>query len=342
MGLKKTSKKILAVIFILLLVVSTTGFYLYKSKATSIKSAFFINLENTDNIETLTQKLTNECGLKYPSIFLKISQRMNLEHWMKRGRYEIKPSMTIVDIVRVFRAGKSQTVNLTIKGVSTLEKFALNCGEKLEPDAQDFLYLLSDSTFLDSLGFNTQTVYSLLIPDTYNTYWHTQPDELLKRLKVEYNKYWTEERIQKAKVCGLTLLQVSTLASIVCKETSKPDDMPIVAGLYLNRIKTNMPLQADPTVIFAQNDGSIRRVTNAHLQIASLYNTYRNVGLPPGPICIPSKQAIEAVLNYTKHNYIFMCAKEDFSGYHNFAVTYAEHLLNAKHYQAALDRKAIK
>lgn len=342
MGLKKTSKKILAVIFILLLVFVSAVFYFYKSNATNIKSTFFIKLEEKDNIETLTEKLTKECGLKYPFIFKKIAHKMNLERWMKRGRYELKPEMTMVEVVKLFRAGRSQTVNLTIKGVSTLEKFALNCGEKLEPDAQDFLYLLSDSTFLDSLGFNTQTVYSLLIPDTYNTYWHTQPDELLIKLKLEYNKYWTSERIAKAKACNLTPLQVSTLASIVCKETSKPDDMPIVAGLYLNRIKTNMPLQADPTVIFAQNDMSIRRVTNTHLQISSPYNTYRNVGLPPGPICIPSKQAIEAVLNYTQHNYIFMCAKEDFSGYHNFATTYGEHLLNAKRYQAALDRKAIK
>ncbi len=341
MGLKKYLPKILIAIVAIVLIGGGTAYYFYKTKATNINTPFFVKLNNNDNIETLTEKLTNECGLKYPFLFKKIAHKMNLERWMKRGRYELKPEMTMVEVVKLFRAGKSQTVNFTIKGLSSIESFANLCGEKLEPDAQDFMFLLSDSVYLDTFGFTPQTIYAMLLPDTYNTFWHTQADELMQRLYKEYNLYWDENKLNKAKNIGLSPIEVAILASIVSKETNKKDEMPAVASMYINRLNIGMPLQADPTVKFALNDPTLKRIYNTHLQVNSPYNTYKNKGLPPGPICIPSKQAIEAVLNYTPHNYLFMCAKEDFSGYHNFATTYSEHLLNAKRYQAALDRRAI-
>lgn len=331
-------------VLIALLVISGGGvLYLYKSKALAIDKETTLQIADTDNIESLTTKLTETCGLKFPSVFKAVAERMNLKASMKNGRYHLKPNMTIVDVVRIFREGKNRTVNITINGNN--DDFGLSMkyvGEKLEPDIDAFTELYYDSAFIASLGFNHATVPALPIPDTYNFYWHTSPQEFFLRLKKEYDKYWNSERLAKAEQCGLTPIEVATLASIVCKETNKVDEMPMVAGMYLNRLKIAMPLQADPTIKFALHEPGLKRILNIHLKVKSPYNTYMNKGLPPGPICVPSKQATEAVLNYAHHNYIFMCAKEDFSGYHNFAATYAEHLKNARLYQKALDQNGIK
>lgn len=334
-------KKIGLFFLILFLLMGFSALYIYKSKALTIQSETYFRVHKNDNITILSARLNKEMGLKYPYLFELLSRKMNLERWIKNGRFTLKPNMTMIELIRELRSGKAQTVNFVIKGLTDLDKFANNCGASLEPDKEDFLFALNDTNLLDSLGFNLQTVYALPLPDTYNMYWHTQADELLFKLKKEYDLYWNNERVKKAENLGLTPIQVSVLASIVCKETSKNDEMPKVAQLYLNRLKLNMALQADPTVIFANKDKEIRRVLNEHLQVESPYNTYKNKGLPPGPICIPSKQAIEAVLNPAQHNDIYMCAKEDFSGYHNFAETYSNHLLNAKRYQAALDMRKI-
>ncbi|MES2617772.1 MAG: endolytic transglycosylase MltG [Bacteroidota bacterium] len=344
MATKKTRiiLRILLVIVLLVIITGGTALYLYKSKATTITSDYYLRIGNDDNIASLALKLEKECGLKYPSVFIKVAERMNLQRWMKKGRYQLTPNMTITDVVRLFRSGRSQTVNLVVRGMTDVQQFAENCGNKLEPDTDAFLYLLNDTAYLDSMGFNLKTVFALPLPDTYNVFWHTEPDELMQRLKKEYDKYWNDNRKALALQCGLTPIEVSTLASIVCKETNQVDEMPIVAGMYLNRLRMGMPLQADPTIKFALNQPLLKRVLKIHLTVESPYNTYKYNGLPPGPICIPSKQAIEAVLHFTEHNYIFMCAREDFSGYHNFTVSYNEHLLNAKRYQAALDRRGIQ
>jgi UPF0755 protein len=192
------------------------------------------------------------------------------------------------------------------------------------------------------LGFNNQTIPALFLPDTYEFYWNTDAEGFVVRMFQEYNKFWTEERKQKAQSKGLTPIQVSTLASIVNKETNMSDEMPRVAGVYLNRLKNNWLLQADPTLVFAWDDYSIRRVLDRHKEIESPYNTYKYIGLPPGPICIPSIAAIKAVLDAEDHNYFYFCAKEDFSGYHNFAKTLAEHNRNAIKYQQTLNQRGIK
>jgi UPF0755 protein len=337
----KTLKRFLIIALILCAAGGATVLYLYKTPALRIGSAQYVKLNDGDGLEDLINKLEAECGLKYPAAFRVVAKRMNLERWMKRGRYSVNANMTIVDVVRIFRAGKMQTVDLVIRPLGTLEAFAEKCGEKLEPDAQDYMFLLNDSAFLDSMGFTRQTVYALLIPDTYNVYWHTQADELLKKLHKEYLIYWNDGRKQKAADCGLTPVEVATLASIVDKETNKKDEMPMVAGMYLNRLRIGMRLQADPTVKFALNQPGLRRILNGHLLVQSPYNTYMNEGLPPGPIGIPSKQAMQAILDHADHNYLFMCAKEDFSGYHAFAIDYKTHQLNARRYQAALDRRNI-
>jgi UPF0755 protein len=191
-------------------------------------------------------------------------------------------------------------------------------------------------------GFTSETIMCMFLPDTYFIYWNSSVEDFMDRMKTEYEKFWNDKRLAQAKVINMTPIQVGVMASIVQSETNKPDEMPRVAGVYVNRIATDMPLQADPTVKFAVGDFSLKRILTKHLMTPSPYNTYINTGLPPGPIALPERVALDAVLGYEKHNYTYFCAKEDFSGYHNFAATYTEHLKNADIYQAALDARGIK
>ncbi|MCD7816338.1 MAG: endolytic transglycosylase MltG, partial [Bacteroides sp.] len=192
------------------------------------------------------------------------------------------------------------------------------------------------------IGYSTETLPCLFIPNTYEVYWTMTPEAFVKRMQKEHDRFWNEERKAKAQSIGLTPEEVATLASIVEEETANNAEKPMVAGLYINRLHADMPLQADPTVKFALQDFGLRRILHTHLETDSPYNTYKHTGLPPGPIRIPSIQGIESVLNYTRHNYLYMCAKEDFSGTHNFAATFSQHLANARKYQRELNRRKIK
>ncbi len=339
--MKKRLKVVLIAGIIIFLVVGSFALYLYKTPALSIENTQYFEVLESDNPQILAQRLERNFGMKYPKLFLALSERMNLKRWMKKGRYSVKPAMTYIDLVRLFREGKMKTVDLVIAPGISLENFANRCGNKFEADTLDFYNILQDTAFLDSLGFSPQTVYALIIPDKYNMYWHTQANELINRMYKEYIKFWGAERLQKLQRVGLSALEVSILASIVSKETNKSDEMSEVAGMYINRLRLNMPLQADPTVKFALDSPGLKRILFGHLQVESPYNTYKNKGLPPGPICIPGKTAIDAVLNFKEHNYIYMCAKEDFSGYHNFSATYEEHLKYAAKYRKALDARNI-
>lgn len=333
----KLIKSLLIVIISSLILLSIVGIYIYKSPALKISKEQFVYIDSTDNIQTISKKLESNYGLKFPFIFEAISNKINLNRWVKAGRYTVSPSMSLVELAKTFREGKMKTVNLVIRPLITLEKFAALCGEKLEGDSIDYYKILSDTAFCKSIGFTKETIYALILPDTYNLYWHSSGEELFSKLAEEYLQYWIIERKVKAEAIGLSPIEVSILASIVSKETNKNAEMPMVAGMYLNRLRIGMPLQADPTIKFALNQPGLKRVLKVHLSVESPYNTYLNKGLPPGPICVPSKQSIDAVLNAASHNYLYMCAKEDFSGYHNFAKDYNLHLQNAKRYQKALD-----
>lgn len=201
---------------------------------------------------------------------------------------------------------------------------------------------LTDSLTCARLGYTPQTIACLFIPNTYEVYWDMTLDQFLARMTKEKDRFWNDERRQKAKDIGLTPEEVVTLASIVDEETAKNDEKPIIAGLYMNRLKRGMLLQADPTVKYAVGDFTLQRILYRHLEVDSPYNTYKYAGLPPGPLRIPSIRAIDGVLNYTHHNYLYMCAKEDLSGRHNFARTLAEHSRNAQRYQSALNRLHIR
>lgn len=209
-------------------------------------------------------------------------------------------------------------------------------------DSSNLARLLMDSTYCAQIGYSTETLPCLFIPNTYEVYWTMTPEAFVKRMQKEHDRFWNEERKAKAQSIGLTPEEVATLASIVEEETANNAEKPMVAGLYINRLHADMPLQADPTVKFALQDFGLRRILHTHLETDSPYNTYKHTGLPPGPIRIPSIQGIESVLNYTRHNYLYMCAKEDFSGTHNFAATFSQHLANARKYQQELNRRKIK
>jgi UPF0755 protein len=337
----KLFKSILIIIISGVILLSLFGLYVYQSPALKISKKQFVYIDSSDNIQTISKKLESNYGLKFPFIFEAISHKINLNRWLKAGRYTVSPSMNLLELAKIFREGKMKTVNLVIRPLITLEKFAALCGDKLEGDSADYYKILTDTAFCKSIGFTKETIYALILPDTYNVYWHNNGEELLSKLLVEYIQYWVIERKVKAEAIGLTPIEVSILASIVSKETNKNDEMPMVAGMYLNRLRIGMPLQADPTIKFALNQPGLKRVLKVHLSVQSPYNTYLNKGLPPGPICVPSKQSIDAVLNAEKHNYLYMCAKEDFSGYHNFANDYNLHLQNAFRYQKALNQKGI-
>jgi len=257
------------------------------------------------------------------------------------GRYVIGNGINNNRLVNILRGGLQSPINVTFNNLRDIDQLAGRIAKQIEADSSSIADLLHNEEYIGQLGFNSRTIPALFLPDTYEFYWNTDAEGFVFRMFQEYNKFWTDERRQQASEKDLTPIQVSTLASIVNKETNMSDEMPRVAGVYLNRLKNNWLLQADPTLVFAWNDYSIRRVLEYHKQIESPYNTYKYAGLPPGPICIPSIAAVKAVLNAEDHHYFYFCAKEDFSGYHNFAKTLAEHNRNAAKYQQALNQRGI-
>lgn len=257
---------------------------------------------------------------------------------VKTGSYIIKKGAKPIAIMQMLRSGSQTPVRVVINSCRTIDKMAGSIASQLMADSASIQQFLTDSVSLSSLGYTCQTVYEMVIPNTYEVYWNVSVEALMKRMAEEHDSFWSR-RQEKVTAIGLTPHEVMTLASIVEEETAKADEMPIVAGLYMNRLQRGMLLQADPTVIFALGGHRPKRVLNAHLETDSPYNTYKHAGLPPAPIRFVSPTSIDAVLNYTRHNYLYMCAKEDFSGYHNFATTLTQHNANAARYQRALSQQ---
>lgn len=258
------------------------------------------------------------------------------------GCYILTADMTPLQLFRLLTMGDDSTVNYTFNNIRTKQELAETTSKYLNLPADTVLAMLNDTVLCKSLGFDTVSIVSMFLPDTYQVYRCSAPYAFMKRMKREYGKFWNDTRKALAKNAGLTPYEVSILASIVEEETKIPEEMNRVAGLYINRLNKGMLLQADPTVKFAVGDFSLKRILNKHLETDSPYNTYKYPGLPPGPIRIPSKTALNAVLNFEKNKYLYMCAKEDFSGRHNFATTLSEHNRNANRYRNALNRLKIK
>jgi len=255
---------------------------------------------------------------------------------LKPGRYVLKRDMTNLEALKVMRSGKQEPVKITFNNVRLISELAERITKNLGMKHEEFEAALIKFAMNNPYGFTKENIISMFIPNTYEVYYNVSPENLIARMHDEYDKFWDVTRKQKAVAMGLTPLEVSTLASIVQAETIKAAEAPIIAGLYLNRLKKGIALQADPTLVFAVGDFTLKRVLNEHKEIDSPYNTYRYPGLPPGPINMPKIRSLDAVLNYTPSNYYYMCAKEDFSGNHNFTNSYDEHMRNAARYQRAL------
>lgn len=252
------------------------------------------------------------------------------------GRYEIKNGMSVGRMVNMLAKGRQTPLRLVIGKSRTKEEFAAKIDPELAFSKEQLMAKLNDNAFLKQFGLDSSTSLTLFIPNTYEVYWDINVDDFFKRMNKEQDIFWNK-RQAKLNETGFNKIQVMTIASIVEEETNQEKEKPVIAGVYINRLKINMPLQADPTIKYALNDFTIKRITGDMLGVDSPFNTYRNTGLPPYPICIPSISSIDAVLNYSKHNYLYFCAKEDFSGNHNFTADIKEHYENARKYQKALD-----
>lgn len=270
-----------------------------------------------------------------------LSKLMSYDENIKPGLYYLEADMNNKDVIRLLRSGEQTPVNVTFNNARLIEDLGEKITKNLEMTPSDFLSYISRDSVQRSLGFDSLTIIGMFIPDTYQAYWNTSPSNLVSRMKKEYDNFWNDDRKAKAQAINMTPMQVSVLASIVQAETANASELPTVAGLYMNRLNKGIALQADPTLVFAAQDFTIKRVLNIHKEIKSPYNTYLNKGLPPGPINMPEKRSLDAVLNYERHKYLYMCAKEDFSENHNFATNLRDHLRNAEKYQRALNKAGL-
>ncbi|MDD3969460.1 MAG: endolytic transglycosylase MltG [Proteiniphilum sp.] len=328
---------------ILSLVLLAAAIYLYRLIFAPFlpEETVFIYIDEEKDYEEVVGQLDEKAGLPSGKIFRLLAERMHYPNNVKSGRYAIDPGMTMPDVIRLLRSGNQAAVKLTFNNIRTSEDLAGRLAQQLMVDSLTLLQSLRDPLVAENYGFSPENFVAMFIPNTYEVYWSTNVEGLLMRMKKEYERFWNDSRRKKAGKLNLTPEEVSTLASIVEEEATYTDEYPIVAGLYLNRLKRGMRLEADPTVKFSVGDFSLRRILYSHLEVESPYNTYKRAGLPPGPIRIPSIAAIEATLSPGQHDYLFMCAKDDLSGRHNFAVTHAEHARNAARYQRALNQRGI-
>lgn len=306
------------------------------------KKSQIIYIPTGSDFNDVVAILTNEKILVNRATFEWLAERKNYKKNIKPGKYRILSRMGNNELVNVLRAGIQEPVKIYFEGIRTKPQLITRVCLRLEADSMEMKDKLSDRAYLGKYGMDENAVLTLFIPATYEFFWNTSVDEFMERMAAEYKKFWNDERKAKAKKIGLSQSEVAILASIVQAEQWRFDDeKPVVAGLYYNRLKKGMPLQSDPTLIYALGDFSINRVLNVDKEVDSPYNTYKNIGLPPGVICLPERSSLDAVLNYEQHDYLFMCAKEDFSGRHYFSKNYEQHKIYAQKYRAALDKRSI-
>lgn len=333
-----------ASVLVILATAAVAGYKIYDTfftPAFHIAGQARIYIDRDDTPDSVSHKVREVLSPKHPEAFDWLMRHEDYTQ-VQTGCYQFAPEDNLRVAVRRLKLGWQTPVRMVVPSVRTIGRLAQSLSNQLMLSEEELTYAFKTAMLPDSTGDGNPSLPALFIPNTYEVYWNIPVEKLLQRLQKEYTAYWNTERKQKAAAQGLTPIEVSTLASIVDEETAVNAEKPIVAGLYLNRLRRGMLLQADPTVKFATGDPTLRRILNKHLTIDSPYNTYIYKGLPPGPIRIPSMAALEAVLNPAKHNYLYMCAKEDFSGTHNFATTLAQHNANARRYQQALNKRGIK
>lgn len=342
--------RVFLLVFLLFLVIGTFVFYpkveLYfagiKTVEVKKETDFFVHTGASFN--NVVDSLVAKKIISNPEKFKAYASFRNLKDaTVEPGKYEFLPTTTLHELVSYLRKGNGEKeVKITLNNTRTLADIAEKITENIEVSEFEFLMLLNQLETQSKYGFDKETIRTLFIPDTYNVWWDISKEELLARMAKEYKSFWNDSRKSKAHGIGLSQSEVSVLASIVYSETKKADEAPKVAGVYMNRVKKGMLLQADPTLVYALGDFSIKRVLNKHKEIESPYNTYKYTGLPPGPIITPPISYLDAVLNFEKHSYIFFCARPDYSGYHAFAKTNAQHNVNARKYYAFLNKEGIR
>lgn len=325
----------------LLLVIGLLYYYLFAAFS-SKETVGYVYIDGDDTQDSVFAKLAPMAKDHAMAGFRTMARHSNYDENIHTGRYAIRPGEGAFTVFRHLKNGAQTPISLTIPEARTMEKLAGQLSKRLMLDSTTISKALTDSVYCAKYGYDTATIAAMFVPNTYDMYWNVSLDKLMERMKKEHTVFWNANRLKKAKDMGMTPVEITTMASIIDEETANNSEKPMIAGMYYNRIKAGMPLQADPTVKFALKDFGLRRIYHKLLYVDSPYNTYKNTGLPPGPIKIASIAGIDAVLNHVEHDYLYMCAKEDFSGTHNFAKTYNEHLMNAAKYTDALNKRGIK
>lgn len=323
----------------LALIVGYNSFY---GNAVKVEASIFI--DNDTSYASLCQQVDEvigDHGLKRAA-FGFYASHINLEERFKAGHYRLSEGMSVIRIARILALGEQTPVRLVVGGARTIPQLASKLSRQIAADSAEIVATLYDKRIRALHGYVRDSIMAIFIPNTYEVYWTISPEQLLQRMHREYDAFWGESREAKRKALKMSRYEVLTLASIIYEETKAIDEMPRVAGVYINRLRKGIPLQADPTVKYALQDFGLKRILYKHLKFKSPHNTYINRGLPPSPICVPSIAAIDAVLNYEKHSYIYFCARPELDGRHNFARTLSEHNANARAYSKAIDKLKIK
>lgn len=339
-------KAITAIISILLIAVLALGgryayIYFFKNTHFDLNKTTYVYVDANKNYEQLRQQLVDSAKIKNIAIFDELANMKGYPGNMRTGRYAIKPGEDARTVLTKLQRGLQTPIKITFNNLRLKEDLIASISKQLMFSGEALAALLNDSATCAQYGYTPSSITSMFIPNTYEFYWDVSPEKFVERMNKEHQRFWTEERLNKAQQVGLTPMEVGILASIVEEECSFFDEYPVVAGLYLNRLRRGQLLQADPTLKYAVGDFGLQRIINQHKEIDSPYNTYKYVGLPPGPIRIPSIKGLDAVLNPSTHNYLYMCAKEDFSGRHNFATNLSDHNRNAARYHSALNQRKI-
>lgn len=338
---KKKSRKVYYIIGVIALLGIVSMLYFLFWPVGKTDKAAYILIDQDDTKDSVFNKLEPVVSPTALKTIKFLSSMTSYGDHIRTGRYEVGKEGAFTTF-RHIKNGIQAPLMLTIPSVRTIDRLSEEIGKRMMFSGEELLDSLQDESVCKRYGFTKETIPCMFIANTYDLFWNTSITNFLNRMKKEYDRFWSAARKEKAKTIGLTPEEVTTLASIVEEETANDDEKPMVAGMYMNRLNTDMLLQADPTVKFALKDFEAKRIYNSMLAVDNPYNTYKYKGLPPGPIRIPSVVGIDAVLNHTHHDYLYMCAKEDFSGTHNFAKTYTEHQANAAKYVKALNERGIR
>ncbi|MDP4276291.1 MAG: endolytic transglycosylase MltG [Bacteroidota bacterium] len=323
----------------ILVIVLVCSFFMHSSLKN--KESAHLYIYPGDSKEAVLAKIQQSCHLKSVKRLSIMLDRIGCKEPLPSGHYLLKPGMSDFRLAKILKSGTQTPVRITFNNVRTVDQLAGRLSKQLMADSLSLLNCFRDTSWMGAEGFNEQTYMCIFMPNTYELWWNAKPEKVRSQFIREYHKFWDDSHIAAAKRHKLTPVEAYTLASIVEEETNKGDELSKVAGLYLNRLSIDMPLQADPTIKYIAGDLTMKRIYINDTRKESPYNTYKHTGLPPGPIRITSIRSIEAVLNASRHSYIYMCAKSDFSGYHAFATTLSQHAKNAQAYHKALNERGI-